>query len=857
MAQTTKKDRRRAQTSAATLNAPAQTWWDALSESQRHGVCLVVLLVLGVLFAAPVLFSSKSLIGGDIVQWRAMAESSLAYEEETGDRALWATNPFGGMPAFMISYADQIPQIDDVATLLRPLLWPLSHFIFLLLGTYFLVFFLTRSTWSGVLAASAYGLTTYLTIILPAGHNTKFIALCFAPWLVLAFAYALRKPKLLSGLFFAIALAANLRAGHVQITYYISFLMGVWWIVEAVGAVRHGRLQTFGRTTGFLALGSVLGLLMVAQPYLVNAEFAAYTIRGAATGGATSDGLDWTYAMAWSQGWGELVTLAIADAYGGSALYWGPKTFTGGPHYVGGIVLLLAALALWKVRRNAVWAFAIAAFLMTLFSLGEHFGALNRLIFEVFPLFSSFRVPETWLSAVAFALAVLAGFGLWYAGRPEASPEAEARKTHSLYIAAGVAVGLVLVLILMKGVFFDFERPNEAQRITQQVMQQRPDLSPQNPQVQQFVQQEIAQRRESRADAFGADAWRTLIFLALAGGLLVLYRRGTVPTWAMQAGLALLVMIDLLGVDRRYLNEGALRTSEVAEAEIPAFGFDQFILEQQEIAGGPGRFRTLSLEGLPDRTSRPAYHYETLTGYHGAKLRLYQDFLEHVLNDPATGLPSGNALSLMGTRFVVAPRHLPGMNIVYQDAQTGFLVLENPDVLPRAFFVGETEVVETAEATWERLRSDAFDPRQTALLPEPIPFETTPIGPSSTAEVELETFTPDEIIWNVRTDAPRLLVASEVYYPAGWNAYLNGEPVPIYRADYLLRAVPVEAGEHTLTMRFEPRTHTLGLWITALSTLLVYGGVLALLGLAWQRRRQDEQEDENADVQQEKIEKAP
>ena len=851
MAQTTKKERR-PRTSAAPLSATPQTWWDRLSEPKQHGVCLVVLLVLGVLFAAPVLFSSKSLIGGDIVQWRAMAESSLAYEEETGDQALWATNPFGGMPAFMISYADQIPQIDDVATLLRPLLWPLSHFIFLLAGTYFLVFFLTKSTWSGVLAASAYGLTTYLTIILPAGHNTKFIALCFAPWLVLAFAYALRKPKLLSGLLFAVALAANLRAGHVQITYYITFLLGVWWIVEAVGAVRHGRLKAFGKATGFLALGSVLGLLMVAQPYLVNAEYAAFTIRGAATGGVASDGVGWEYAMGWSQGWGELITLAIADAYGGSALYWGPKTFTGGPHYVGGIVLLLAALALWRVRRNAVWAFGIAAFLMTLFSLGLHFEALNRLMFNVFPLFSSFRVPETWLSAVAFALAVLAGFGLWYAGRPEASAEAETHKTRALYIAAGAAVGIMLVLVLMKGVFFDFERPGEYQRATQQIAS-RNNLSVDDPRVVDAAQQALSNVEAERRSLFNGDAWRTLIFLALAGGLIVLYRRGTVPAWAMQAGLVLLVMVDLLGVDRRYFNEDVLRTSEVAEAEIPTFGFDRFILEQQEAAGGPGHFRTLSLEGLPDRTSRPAYHYETLTGYHGAKLRLYQDFLEHVLNDPATGLPSENGLSLMGTRYVVAPRYLPGMNIAYQDEQTGYFVLENPNALPRAFFVGETEVVETSEATWERLRSPSFDPRQTALLPESIPFETTPIGPSSTAEVELETFTPDEITWDVRTDAPRLLVASEVYYPAGWNAYLDDEPVPIYRADYLLRAVPVAAGEHTLTMRFEPRTHTLGLWITGLSTLLVYGGVLALLGLAWQRRKRDE----DPDVQREATEKAP
>ena len=812
--------------------------------SRQHAVCLVVLLVLGVLFAAPVLFSGKSLIGGDTVQWRAMAESSLAYEEEGGRQALWAPNAFGGMPAYMISYAEQIPQIDDVAAFLRPLLWPLSHFIFLLIGTYALVFFLTRSPWSGVLAASAYGLTTYLAVILPAGHNTKFVALCFAPWLVLAFAYALKKPKVLSGLLFAIALAANLRAGHVQITYYISFLMGIWWIVEAVGAVRRGRVGAFGRATGFLALGSVLGLMMVAQPYLVNAEYKAFTIRGAAAGGEAS-GLGWDYAMAWSQGWGELVTLAIADAYGGSRLYWGPKPPTGGPHYVGGIVLLLAGLALWRVRRNDVWAFGIAAFFMTLFSLGEHFEALNRLMFNVFPLFDAFRVPETWLSAVAFALAVLAGFGLAYAGRPATSAEAEGEKTRAIYTAAGAAIGIVLVLFLLKGVFFDFERPGEYEQVTQQLATSN-NVSPDDPRVTQAAQQYLNDVEAERRASFNGDALRTLIFLLLAGGLLVLYRRGTVPAWAMQAALALLVMIDLLGVDRRYFSEDDLTDASVAEAEIPTLGFDRFILERQEAVGGPGHFRVLSLEGRPDQTARPSYFYESLSGYHGAKLRLYQDFLEHLLVDPATGRINENALDLMGTRYVVARGRLPGTDVVYQDQQTGFAVLENPDAVPRAFFVGETETVETPEATWARLRSDRFDPRRTAILPEPIPFETTPIGPGSVAEVELERFSPEEIVWQVRTDAPRLLVASEVFYPAGWNAYLDGERVPIYRADYLLRAVPVEAGEHTLEMRFEPRRHRLGLWISGLSTLLVYGGTLALLGLAWQRRRRDEGADVRA-----------
>ena len=813
-----------------------QEAWRRLPEHIQHLICLGLLLAVALGFFAPALFSGKQLVGSDTVHWRATAESMLAYEAETGHPALWATRTFGGMPGFMIYYATQIPQVDDVARLLRHVAWPVSHFIFLLAGTYFLVVFLTRDKWSGVLAACAYGLTTYLPVLLIAGHNSKFVSLCLAPWLVLAFAYALRTPKLLSGLLFAAALAANLRAGHVQITYYIAFLLGVWWLVEAVGALRHGRLKAFGATTGWLVIGGVLGLMMVAQPYLANAEYKAYTIRGAATGGEAA-GLGWDYAMSWSQGLSELITLAVAGAYGGGGgTYWGPKIFTAGPHYVGGIVVLLALLAVWRLRKNIVWALGLSGLLMILFSLGENFPALNRLMFDYFPLFDAFRVPETWLSTVAFTLAGLAGLGLYYVVRPETSAAAEQQKTRSVYIAAGTMVALVLVLLLMKDVFFDFERPNEYLLVVQQIASSN-NVPPDDPRVATAADRYLAEAKVERADTFAGDAMRTFVFLVLAGLALAAFRAGKLPGWTMQVAVALLVVIDLWGVGRRYVNEDVLVRAPDAEAQIPTYDFDRYILEQKAAAGGDGHFRVLSLEGDPSKVARPSYHYESLGGYHGAKLRLYQDFLDHILFDSATGLPNRNALSILNTRYVAASGAVPGLEVVYQGEQTGFAVLENPAVLPRAFFVGETEVVETPEATWARLQRDTFDPRTTVLLPAPIDFQTTPLDSSSVAEVVLEAYGPREIVWRVRTDAPRLLVVSEVYYPAGWTATLDETPVPIHRADYLLRAVPVPAGEHTLTMRFNPRSHTLGLWVAGASTGLVYGLILVLLGLAWNRRR--------------------
>lgn len=807
-------------------------WWDRQTGSTQHVICVVALLVIAFGFYAPVVFSSQSLIGGDTVNWRAMAEYILEYEEATGEEALWAPNAFGGMPGYMIAYGTQIPQLDEVPALLRRVIWPVSHFLFLLLGTYLLVFYLTTDRLAGVLAAAAYGLTTYLAVILVAGHNSKFITLCFSPWLVLAFAYVLRQPKLLSALLFAIALGINLRAGHVQITYYVTFLLGIWWIVELVGAIRRGDWKPVAASTGYLALGSVLGLLMVAQPYLANFEYKRYTIRGATD--AAAAGLDWTYAMGWSQGVGELITLIAADAFGGaSPSYWGPKTFTSGPHYVGAIVCFLAILAIWRQRRNVVLALAVGAALMTLFSLGSHLPLLNRLMYEHFPLFNAFRVPETWLIIVVFALAVLGAFGLRAAGT-DATPAGE----RAAYASAGGVAALLLLLWLLPGIVTDFERPDEAVQVTQQILSQYPDVSPDDPRLQATLDTYLQEQKVERRGTFKSEMLRSLLFVLLAGGLIVLYRNGKVPRWSMQAAIVLLIIVDLWGVGRRYFNGDVLVRAAEPEEQIATYDFDRFILQQQEEAGGLGRFRVLSLEtGGPFQNARPSYHYESIGGYHGAKLRLIQDYIDEIFIDPGTRAPNENALDLLNVRYIIARGALSGTRPVFQSEQSGMYVLENPDAVPRAYFVGETEVVDDSEQAWERIRSPEFDPRSTALLHETIDFEPAPIDSASTARVEVASYAPDEIVLNVETDAPRLLVLSEIFYPAGWKASIDGEEAPIYRTNHLLRAVPVTEGAQQVVLRFEPSSHRAGVWISASAVVLVYGLTVALLSLGWYRRR--------------------
>jgi len=827
-----------------------ETWWTQSSPTVRHAFCLGALLVVTLAFFSPVLFGGQEIQGTDIVSYRANAEAMIEYEERTGEEALWAPNVFGGMPAFMIGYDVVVPQADALVNALRSVAFPASHFFVLLVGVYLLVFYLTRNHFSGLLSSIAFGLTTYLPIILAVGHNTKFVAIAFAPYVLLAFVYTLRTPSLLGGLLFAGVLALNLRAKHPQITYYVLMLALVWWIVEAVLAWQDDEVTPFAKSTGWLAMGTGLALLMVAQPYLPLYEYKQYTVRGG--GGAAAGeggGMGWQKAMQWSQGPKELLTLVIAKAFGGGGqTYWGPKTFTEGPHYVGGVVVALAGLAVWRTRRRVTLGLGAGVLVTTLFALGKYASWLNWPMFAYFPFFNSFRAPETWLSISALGLAVLAGIGLDYAMQPS-EDESPPGRSRSLLYAFGAVAGLVVLLMVGKGAVFDFESTQERQIV--QKIEQSPQLSRSNPKVQQFYQR-LDQRKQQRQDAFQADATRTLLAVGVAFLLLWLYRRRTFAAWVAGGLVLLIVLVDLWGVARRHLGDDTFTEQQNTETQIPTYGVDRFIRKQSNAAGGPGHFRVLPLQHPsrrgPTNNAIPSYHYQQIGGYHAAKLQRYQDYIDHVLQLGSQGGPNETALDLMNTRYVVAGQKLPGTTVAYRDQNTQSLVLENPDAVPRGFFVGRTEVIEDPEKQWARLRDASFNPRETALLSEPLDAPVTPIDSNSTAEVTLESYEPPEIRWTVETDAPRLFVASEVYYPAGWTAHLDGEEVPIRPVDYLLRGVHVPEGEHTLVMRFEPRSHQYGIWVSAVATVVDYGGIL-LLGIPYLRRRlrPGEENDETSD----------
>lgn len=815
--------------------------WQKQTPLKQHGFGFLALLLVSVTFFAPIHFSGKQLIAGDTVSWRGMAQSMIEYEEQTGEVALWAGRTFAGMPGYMISPELTVPQVDSVMRQLRLLFWPTSHMMLLFMGMYFLAWFLTRDTLASIMGAVAYGFTTYIPVILVAGHNSKFIALAWAPWMLLAFAYAMKQRNVLSALLFAVALAVNLRAGHVQITYYVTVAAGIWWLFEGVKSIRTAEVGQFLKSTGMLALGSVLGLMMVAEPYLAHAELAPFTTRGSASGGAPG-GMAWEYAMAWSQGIAELWTLVVSDIFGGaSPTYWGAKTFTGGPHHLGIIVIVFAALAVWRKRDLVTWSLVTAIVVMTMFSLGQNLSVLNKPMFDYFPMFDAFRVPETWLSVVALLVAVLASRGIL-----ELKNGISITRFTSVPHVRGFMLGSVLILAMMTvgPSFLSFEKPFEQDRLYSQIKAQYPSAT--DAQITGAISQEVATRMIEREDRFRADTRRAIFFLLLVMGLLWLYHRKMIPYWMTAIGIIVLLAFDLGGVGRRYMNENALSDEIEVADKVPEYEFDTFLKARAFEEGGEGGFRVLSLEfgQNPETNARPSFHYESLGGYSGAKLRVYQDFLDQLIFLPSgTGI-NQPVLDMLNVRFVVAGGAVPGYIPVFQDEQTGMIVLASETANERAFLVDRVTRLADAPSVWDRLREPDFDPSKEALMvgvdAELVERVRAATDSTTVKRVNRIAYTAQEMTFQVESDHARLLVVSEIYYKPGWKAFVNGEETPIFQTNYVLRGVEVPAGVSEVQLVFEPASFRNGRMITGAGTLIVYGWLLVFGLQAVRRKEQDE-----------------
>jgi len=806
-----------------------------LPSSRQHLISLAILFIVPFVLFFETTLGGKEIERHDITQWRAGAESIIEYREQFGEEPLWASNMFGGMPSFVVSTQNQVPQINFIGRYFNGI-YPAFQYWVMLSGMYVFLILMGFRPLSAVFGSIAFSLTTYFPVIIMAGHTSKFYTLAFVPWTLAGYWMLTRTDKRIAGLLiFTTAMALEVRASHPQITYYFMYLIGALWAFDSIKWLQEKKLKKWAVITGFLIAGGVMGILGNAERTLSQRSYLEHSMRGgSAIEGST--GLDENYAFAWSQGISETLTLIVPDLYGGaSPEYWGPKSITSGPHYLGALVLFFMIIALWKVRKKELYIFLGIGVLAIFFSWGNSFILLNKFAFDYIPFFDKFRAPETWLVVTSFCFSVIAVYGLDELLALAKKPEF---KMKELYLPLGsVAVIFLLLFVTVRGM--DFIGNGEVQRIASQIAQQN-QLPPNNPQVlqraQSIVERQLVPDREEKANA---DILRFGLFIVIAGGLVFAVSKNKISPSVAGLSVILLSGFDLIQVGQRYFDEAKFVSSNAdAERLILAERREQDEYLQQNVSRDsvyPYRVFPLDIDFGPFSNAIPSYFYPQLGGYSGAKLSIAQDVLL-ATNSPLFGGDFGinlGLLSVLNTKYITYNPGLviPGLTPVFS-AQNGGVVYEIEAVLPKAFFVDSVITTETAREAYNLLYPGMIDFSTTAVVENYEPVTT----PDSTSTVEVIMYTGAEMTIEINRSEPGFLVLSEIYYPDGWVALLNGEEIPIYKTNYLLRGMEIPAGEHTLELDFRPASFYNGVKLSWASLLFQIGLAGFLLFSAFNKR---------------------
>ncbi|PSL20875.1 YfhO family protein [Chitinophaga ginsengisoli] len=812
-----------------------------------HALAILGLLVLSVIYCKPAL-NGKILSQSDNIQWQAMARETMQYKHAHGTTPLWTTSMFGGMPTYQIAMEtpyDFTGYIPAVLTLGLPK--PINVLFLSALCFYLLCIVLGTSPWVGFVGAVAYTYASYSPIIIVTGHETKMLALAYLPAVIAGFVLIIRKKYLLGTGIMALFLTYLVGANHLQITYYFFLMLAVMAIVYTVYCILQKQYKHLIVTGLLTALAVVLSLASNAVTLWTTYEYAQESTRGGTSeltplaetpADKSKGGLDKEYAFRWSYGKFESFTMLVPDIYGGSSsgslnnssetykklvsigvpeasaqeatqhwnLYWGDQSYLGtsGPVYMGAVICLLALLGLFIVQSWHKWWLIAISVLGILLAWGSNFPAFNYFLFDHFPMYNKFRAPAQALIIPQLSFAVLAALALQelISGKLSRDEIQQKLKWTGMTIAG--------VLVVIYAASFGFRYTNATgnmqdpggddifhSRLTQMFQG--------NTQVANELMTALYADRQA---LYQHDVWRTAIFAGLAFLLLWLFLRNRFNSTWLLAGISLLVVVDLLQVDNRYLNADSFMDESSYSQPFQASAADQEILQDKD-----PYYRVFNLTASPFEDAMTSYFHKSIGGYHAAKLQLYADLIERQISHNNI-----NVLNMLNAKYVIVPG-----NDGHPVAQ------RNPDALGNAWFV--KHILWARDANTEMKALDHLDTKDSVVIDEryKVLIKDNPAF-DSTATISLIANNLNEISYNTTASTPQFAVFSEVYYEQGWNAFIDGEPAPYCRVDYALRGMQVPAGKHTITFRFEPASYYTGIKLAIsgylVMLLLLTGGVV-------------------------------
>ena len=823
-------------------------------------VAILAFAVISFAYFFPANVENRILFQHDTAAGAGAGQEAIEYYEETGERTRWTNSIFGGMPTYQIS-----PSYDST----KPLKWVQQAYelflpgytkltFILMLGFYILMRAFGMPVWLSGLGGILWAFSSYFFILISAGHLWKFITLAFIPPTLAGMVLAYRGKLLLGGIVTALFVALQVVSNHVQMSYYFLFVIFFMVIAFAVEAKRRGTLPQFFRASAVLLVAGVVGVAINLSNLYHTYTYSKETMRGKSelvqTGEAakqTSSGLDRDYITQWSYGIGETWTLLVPNFKGGASVplsqsevamekanpmygslytqltqYFGTQPMTAGPVYVGAFVLFLFLLGCFLVKGPMKWALLGATLFSILLSWGKNFMPLTDFFIDYIPMYNKFRAVSSILVIAEFTIPLLAIFAL---KRIVEEPAVLKQEKRGLGISLLLTAGVALLLALAPDMFGNgFVPAQEAQMLQRAVDQQMIPAGELNG--------ILANLSEMRAALVSSDAWRSFIIIGVGCVLLALYVAGKMRAVTLVIAVTLLCLGDMWMVNKRYLHDSQFVPNSVQTTTFSKTPADELILQDSD-----ANYRVLNLAANTFNENNTAYWHKSVGGYHAAKLRRYQEMIERHISPEMQSLfrevaaAGGEMEQVDATKFRVL-NMLNTKYIIFPTGQQGqTLPIRNPYAYGNAWFVENVRYVENANEEIDALYS--VMPTTTAVVDNR--FKKTLQGATegykdSLSTIRLTAYEPNRLVYETENKGDGIAVFSEIYYPDGWQVTIDGKPAELARADYILRALRIPAGKHTIEMRFDPVslhvTETIA--YTALALLVI--GVMVLL-IKWRR----------------------
>lgn len=797
-----------------------KTWFQ---RNYLHFAIAGIFLLMSFLYFLPAI-QGKVLYQSDVLEAKAMAKEIMDVRAETGKGPLWTNSMYGGMPAFQIWVKYPGNLITHIIDLLNTVFPNPVHILFCyLMGAYLLLSVLKLNPWLAAAGAVAFAFTSYNFIYIEAGHSNQAWAIALFTPVLSAVLLTFRGKYQTGFVMTAFFLAFEIRCNHVQMTYYLFLAIMILIGFELYHAVSTKKLKTFMTAMAYLSAGAVLALGINAATLWTTYEYGQESIRGKANmtrnTSTSGTGLGRAYAYNWSQGVGETATFLVPNMYGGATssklldensevakvlragklpenqitgtmtelqqdqtihTYWGNKPSTHGPWYFGAIVVFLFVLGTLIVRNRYKWWIVSTCFLFIFLSFGRNFPLISDLFFNYFPLYNKFRAVESTLVIPALLIPLLAFMAV---------KELTVKKNKQQYLlknllrALYITGGFLLILLILPSQLFSFKSPEHML-----VVNSFAKMFEGNMETAEALGAALVKDRINLARI---DALRSLIFVITGFGALWMMVRSKLRPHTAFILLGLAILTDMWMVDRRYLNSDNFYEKAQLEQDYYPNAADQFILTDPALD-----YRVLDLsKPSPFFNASASYFHKSVGGRHAARLQRYDELLTAQFSSSL----NEHVLDMLNTKYLIVPDELSPVP----------KVMKRPGALGNAWFVDKISYVNNADQ--EMAAITEFSPKTTAIIHKDFAARvagTSAAGPS--AKIKLLRYHPDRLTYQYNSPKDAIAVFAEIWYDKGWNAYLDNKKIPHFRANYILRAAKLPAGNHYLEFKFEPTSYLLG-----------------------------------------------